>query len=299
MKGLQNIFHLIKRSVFEKVSGVQCFNSGIDGPCVGITICTHGNEPCGLAVAKQFLDGLIKPKKGKVFIVINNILATENYFNSKTEGEKLKCRYVDVNMNRLPEILGNENYEEIRAKELLPIWSKFDYALDIHSTSQPSDSIIIEGVNDASNLTKNFPSKIVLRNMLPIQLGIPAIGFYNQRCISIGYEAGSHETNEAQINAIQCVESLLISLDMLDGKHEEPNVQNIYTVHSSVMFPDENYRLKRIFPMFDDVKKGEVVALNNNGGVICSPVDGVAIFAPKGLKPNSENEEVLYICEVN
>ena len=71
----ENIFNYLVRSEYRGIKGVLCINSGIPGPCMGISILTHGNEPCGLEVAKAFLK---KPKqlvKGKILICINNINA--------------------------------------------------------------------------------------------------------------------------------------------------------------------------------------------------------------------------------
>ena len=89
------LFSIIKESRYKGVAGVICLDSNKPGPVVGVTICTHGNEPCGLALVNE----LKKPSKGKVVICLNNLKATENYFLATTETEEIETRFIDINMN--------------------------------------------------------------------------------------------------------------------------------------------------------------------------------------------------------
>ncbi|MEC8067360.1 MAG: succinylglutamate desuccinylase/aspartoacylase family protein [Pseudomonadota bacterium] len=297
MQNLKTVCSALKGCSYQGVSAVLCLDSGVEGPCVGITICTHGNEPCGLEVARKFIYKEIELISGKVFVVLNNIQATEKYFKADTEEKKKSCRFVDVNMNRLPDNLEGDAYEISRSRELLLIWEQFDYALDIHSTAQTTDAMIIEGIGDASHITKNLPVDIVIRNMIQTQLGTPAIGFYGKPCVSIGLEAGSHETSEAQTKAWECTLSLLSTLRMIERQHiSKSQNQRVYTIHSSVLLPDDSYELVREFPMFGKIMKGEVIA-KGKGGDILSSIDGVTILAPKNKKVTNYEEEALFICE--
>ena len=299
-KHYRPIFSKLLRSSYRDVKGICSIDSKQEGPCVGITICTHGNEPCGLAIAQYILAGSLQLKRGKIIIVMNNPAACQKYFNAQTEKEKQNARFIDINMNRLPVDLKNPDFKDLyevkRALELLPIWQEFDYAIDIHSTTQPSEAMIIEGEKDASEFTIKMNVPIVIRNMVPVQVGAPAISFYDENCICFGLEAGSHETEEAQNVAVDCTINLLHQLDMLSISYNAKMVQqSIYTVENSILFPDNTYVLSREFPMFGNVYKGEIIA-SGQGEDITSSIDGCTIMAPKGLTPYNIKEEVLFIC---
>lgn len=198
---LYKSFNIIKQSKYEGVPGVIHIKSDTPGYCMGVTICTHGNEPCGLSIVEEVLSSNFKLKSGELFIVLNNLKATENYFNSSNEFEELNSRFIDTNMNRLSDNLSkvSKSYEEQRALELLEIWSKFDIAIDLHSTPQKSTPIIIEGRNSIDNFKCFIPSELVLTNMLDVQKGSPAMSFYgNKSSIVLGLEAGSHNDSSAQ-----------------------------------------------------------------------------------------------------
>ena len=295
---LYKSFKLIKESTYNNIHGVMCFKSTNKGPIVGITICTHGNEPCGLAVIN--IIGKIKQelKCGQVFIVLNNIKATEKYFSSNTiEGESA-CRFIDINMNRLPETIQQNSplYEVRRAYELKSVWTKFDYAIDFHSTPQPSKPFIIEGNSMKDDFSRFIPSTLTIKNMLNIQIGFPAISFYgNSNSSILGLEAGSHNDNSALDITIESTLSLLSHLDMIDFDKKEYSSKK-YLINGSIIVPNNSYKLAKEFPMFSNIKKGQVIARGNKQDIL-SNQNGLAILAPKGINILNHNEEALFICK--
>ncbi len=78
--------------------------------------------------------------RGKVLIVLNIEQAAERYVSGPYESAGAN-RYVECDMNRLPAtVMTNalfSSYDYIRARDLLPVWSEFDIALDVHSTRKP------------------------------------------------------------------------------------------------------------------------------------------------------------------
>lgn len=300
----QLTFAKLSSSVWEGVPGVMCLDSGQPGPTVGLTVCTHGNEPSGLAgaaLALQLAEQESFPVCGKLFIVLNNLQAATNYFATTNEEEKIHTRYVDVNMNRLPEDVltrtHDDRYEISRAQALAPIWRQFDVALDIHSTSQPCDPMILETEVDCSPYHATFPIQKVIKNIAAVQIGIPAFALYGKHgtCASFEIETGSHESNEAFHLAKQCAQ-LFLEVTGLLASHTElqpaPERQ-IYTVYDSLLFPDENYALTKIFANFEPVTASQPIA--TNGSItLTAPQDGHVIFGPKTLKPASLAEEVLF-----
>src|SRR3989344_3148710 len=141
---LKEEYYSICNSLEFGVKGIVAFDSGVAGPCVGVTMMTHGSEPSGLAALRHFRasDMIRKLQKGKVIFVLNNVAAAEKYFAAldivgQTEGARvrLSARFLDVNMNRLPadmpERVNDSRYEIIRSRELLPVWKRCNIAITL------------------------------------------------------------------------------------------------------------------------------------------------------------------------
>lgn len=70
--------------------GTKVIDSGKQGPTVGLTICTHGNEPSGLAAFQRLLDTDVAARlqRGRLVVVINNLKATSDYFASTSDVDR-------------------------------------------------------------------------------------------------------------------------------------------------------------------------------------------------------------------
>jgi hypothetical protein len=314
LQDLRAEFDFIKNSFFDEVAGVFCVDSGKPGPTLGITINTHGNEPSGLAVLAYFRHQFSLKEKmpgGKVFFVLNNLKATEQYFaalqiedgKERTEA-KGNCRFSKdgFNFNRLPKDALTKKgvllYEVMRAQELSQIWKGFDFALDIHSTSQPSVPMIVACGGLHQELIVGFPVEVVISNIENIQIGKPAIYFYgkSENVPMIGIEAGFHEDEASFACAVTCALSLMQNVGILPKADLAP-AERIYQEHkidSSVMFPDKSYELVKAFEMFEPVQSGQVLA-SGDGKEIIAPFSGLAMFYPGKLRPDSIAEEVLFL----
>ncbi|MES2314445.1 MAG: succinylglutamate desuccinylase/aspartoacylase family protein [Patescibacteria group bacterium] len=307
---LKNEFLLIKESSYEGIKGVMVFDSGIPGPCLGITINTHGNEPSGLAALGYFRkDDLVKSLiSGRVMFVINNIQACEAYFKaleienvSERETAKLKSRFCDVNMNRLPtntlELSGDKRYEILRAQELRQVWERFDIAFDVHSTRSESEPMIIALGNVQSTLYAGFPIGIIIRNIENVQSGKPASAFYGRAGETpvFAIETGSHEKETSFQTAMTCISILLQNLGMLPKTSLlVSKTYKEYLIVDSMFFPDNSYELTKAFNMFELCEKGQIIA-QGNGPAIVAPETGCLLFVPPGKKPTAPlDEEVLF-----
>lgn len=301
-------FKLLKENKFLGVNGIIKIDSGKPGPVLGLTVCTHGNELAGL-VAVYYLRNKYdlgkKLLKGSVLIVINNLKATEKSLNARTETESLNSRYIDLNFNRLPKnlskIRSDSRYEISRAQELLPIWSLFDVALDIHSTTQDNPPMIIASDNLDFDLVRDFPIKIVISNIVKIQIGVPAFAFYggDRDIQTIEIESGQHEKVSSGVTAIKCILSLLGKLKMVDYKSRQIKRKNFeeYYVNDSIIFPNRECELGRVFESFKLIKKGELLA-TVNGKKIIAREDCCALMAPKGIKPTKVGEEAVFLSKL-
>lgn len=312
MEKIIKIFDQLSQSSVDGILGFVTVDSGRPGPVLGITACTHGNEPSGL-VAIDFLlnefDIQKKIKKGKVVMGINNLEACRRYLSG--DFEKEACRFVDINMNRLPENLEAIKkdvgaYEIGRAKELLKIWRTFEVSLDIHSTKQNTPPMIINaGAKFEEDLAKGFPIKIILNNIDQIQIGKPAFAFYgstDKQIPVIEIEAGQHESDDAFKVATETVLNLLQNLEMIDIFIEPKTPEReSYIVVGSVVLPDSSYRLVREFKDFEFIPKDTLIA-NGEGDSIIAMGDCYTLFAPseKMIENwNKTSEEAIFLLQKN
>lgn len=300
-------FEFLKSSEFEGVKGVLLIDSGNPGPVLGITVNTHGNEPSGLA-ALWYLRNKLKLAenllRGSVFLVLNNVKATERYFSALANQDDLAkkaARFCDHNMNRLPEnsltIKGDARYEVLRVQELRPVWEKFEVTFDIHSTQMQSDPMIIACGGLQEDLIRGFPASILITNIEKVQVEKPAVSFYGVegKIKTLAIEAGSHENASSFECSIACTMALLKNLSLIDGKNEAtPKEYKLYEVAGSVLFPDPSFESEKIFENYEPIQEGQILA-RGKGTRIVADFDGHALFGGSKLKPDSIKEEVLFL----
>lgn len=127
------------------VNFLWSFDSGHAGPHIMVMALTHGNEICGAACIKKFLDLGVRSFAGKLSFCFANHMAYE-YVDPSTPFD---WRYVDEDMNRIwsKDVLSSnrQSAELTRARELLPIIEDVDFLLDIHSLHDVSPSLVFSG----------------------------------------------------------------------------------------------------------------------------------------------------------
>lgn len=308
---LRKTFGILKSEDHAGVRGVIRIKAARPGPTLGITVCTHGNEPSGLAAARYLLEELDvrrKLQRGTLYLVVNNLRAAEKYLKARTDDARKRARYIDVNMNRLPErtpaLAGDSRYEVRRARELLPIWRQFDIGLDIHSMSQRAEPMIItRGTSFHRALFRGFPIEAVLSNIDRVQIGAPAFAFYGRKGRNIPVfeiESGSHRSPDSFRRAAHCAHALLRNLRMLPGR-PEPVVSKYrkYAIADSVVFPNRTFRLvKKGIRNFTVILRGTELArgmLKGKATIIRARFDGHVFFCDAKARPANIKEEVMFL----
>ncbi len=305
---LHKTFNRLKTNTVDGISGVFRIDSGKPGPILGITACTHGNEPSGLAIFDYLLNERNiseELQRGVLYLIVNNIKATERFFKSKNKEEVRKARYVDINMNRLPRntlrIKNDERYEIIRTKELYPILKRLEYGLDVHSTLERSDPVIISiGDKFHFDLVRGFPINKILSNIDKIQIGIPISAFYggltsNAKVFAI--ESGQHTDPKSFKRAVTCTISFLENLEMLRAtRHRTIKKYEEYYINDSIVFRDISFDFVKEFKSYDAIQKGRLLARNKNGLEIYANKNGHLIM-PTSLRGTDKylNEEATFV----
>lgn len=305
---LELIYRDLSKRQHKGVKGVKVWDSGIPGPTLGITIQTHGNEPVGLAVY-PFVKSLFEKKggikHGRIVLTVNNLRAARKYFaavNKNSSADIIdQTRFVDVNMNRLPtERLDDETcelYEVRRSRELLPIWKRFDYGLDIHSTTLQSNPMIVALAKSDLGLINKLPFRDVLVNIENVQIGTPASALYgNEKSSIFGLEAGQHTHAQSFRKAIQSVRTLMVLIGMIDQRRMPPDsTKDVYHIFQSVVFPNDSYSVAKTFKTYERIRKGQLIAIGD-GGDIRADRNCVALFGKPASSKVPPNEEALFLA---
>lgn len=302
---LSKQFKWIANSSYQDVPGVWCVASGRPGPILGITLHTHGNEPSGLAVLSHFrnqvrIEDVLT--RGTVIFVLNNIRATKRYIGARTKEKRGKCRFCDVNMNRLPSNLrtstADRRYEVQRARALLPVWKEFEFAIDVHSFSQEAEPFIISIGRLYPKLVRGFPISNIVSRIDEVMRQKPAVAYYGQGSVrALAIESGYHEDPKALRRAITCVTALMKNLRMMRGSPpKSQRVYSEYVLREAVWFNNRSQRLIRPFKPYEKIRKGEVLAIDK-GAKITAASDGHVILPIRSIKPSRISEEIMFLSE--
>lgn len=301
---LRVTFKALEAMSVDNVPGVLCIDSGKPGPTFGIMAATHGNEPAGLAPMWYYtkVETLAAElKAGKVYFIVNNLEAAQQYFHADASyEEKMALRFVDINMNRLPEDTLEQaqdtRYEIRRVQTLAEIYRELDVVLDIHSTSQASDPMVIPIRNFHDDLMAGLPIQHIVTGFLETVDTLPVVEFCgNKNAVRVAVEVGSHEDVLSFKRAISCVRAFLINLNMVVGEQFAVPFESYahYRIKTPLEFP-HGYEQAEILPNFALVDAGTVVGVGE-GSPVVAPHDGHALFAPATKRPPNYDEAVVFL----
>jgi len=265
---------------------VVTIESGKQGPNLVIMGGVHGNEKCGVEAIEDFLSNPYSLIKGKVtFIKANRKALDEN------------VRFVEDNLNRCftLEDLGNESYEKRLAKDIKSYLDESDFLLDLHaSTSEDSFPFVICESN-ALAYAKNLDAEVICLGIEDAQPGgteyymnkIGGVGM----CVECGYLGSNSSTLVAKKNIV----NFLTTLEMIDGFLEDNNKEKTVVKVKYTYSTRGEFKRKREFRDFDQIKKGEVIGYEDNKELL-SDRDGFILFA-RDVDINSKDRECFLFGE--
>ncbi len=195
---------------------------------VTVICCLHGNEPYGLEVAKKLAPSFS--------FFIGNKIALER-----------KVRFVETDMNRCFPGKINGNYEERMANKLVKKLKKYDYVIDLHSSSNPCP---LFGIITKPNKEKiKFAKRLGLKKLVIMPeffaSGKALIDFV--KC-GISLEVGPHERKENVMEVLKVIDNFLNN-----KKNENVKLFEVFCIikkdYSEVLIKN-----------FDEIKKGQVIS---------------------------------------
>jgi predicted deacylase len=312
----QDLFSLYQRIADAQASGIPgvlSLSTAKPGPQVGIMACTHGNEPAGLAAFAYLLKHLEHLQCGTVHLIVNNLAAASRYFEQATDLTfTAHYRFVDRDMNRVHAQWQQDNTAETeRVLALLPLFKTLDVVFDLHSTSAPSDPMLVLLAEDPQRLA--IPGvNIVLQNLIP-HLNAPPLVSLCEKAEAFVLETGSHEDPRALIIAQAAVQALLVNMGLLpEGRGNTQDQQTheltrtllhdsetaTYEIYQAIVFPHESYSLLTLIPNLGFLPRGTILAQSEEGlPDIVVDRDAYAVMPPPRLKPVHPGSEFLYLAQ--
>lgn len=199
---------------------------------VAIACCLHGNETYGLEVVK-----VLSPKIP--------------YFVGNMEALRRGIRFIDSDLNRSFPGSKNGNHEAKIAFGLSNQLKKFDYVIDVHSSSNHCP---LFGIITKPNKKKiDFAKKLGLKRLVIMPKffasGKALIDFVN---CGISLEIGPHNGKSNVRNVLDSINNFLER--KMAGKEME-----IYEVFDVIKKEAPKVAIKN----FEEVKKGQIIATGN------------------------------------
>lgn len=266
------------------------FKSLNPGKSILITAAVHGNEVCGSIASKNIISkiqsGEIKLKNGSItFIPICN-----------PEANKRNTRFFEVNLNRVIKkkrkpIL----YEEKIANILTDYIKANDYHLDIHSMHENGRPFAFQDHDEQEEFVKILGLEYIYVNWPSIYDGRQKVKDYSTQyyshlvnTISTTIECGAHTDKKAIDVAEKCILRALTYLDIIECENILSNVKQNFIDMKKVCFKEYEGKFTKNYNELYKVKKGETIAIYDNGKEIKAEEDYLIIFPNKKAKIGEE-----------
>lgn len=299
------MFHRLMRSRYKNVPGILAVESPEPGPTAAILACVHGNEPAGLGAIDYLLSDL-QLARGRVLFVLVNFAAAQNYFSAADDAGREKARYIDRNMNRLPERGGDwlGTVEGMRLGQLWPVLQEIDGGvLDLHSTSADAPPMLI-AVDDTGCEAAECPTvpfTHIIQNIHRFIRGKFMIELCDNAPLKLLAECGQHHCPDASARAVEMSLAFLRKLEMIAPAAlppEESPAKHCYRVKAALRLPEgaEGFRLLRPVAPFERLEKGQEIASNGRERVT-APDSGYAVMCPQTQGALDCSEAVLFLCD--
>ncbi|MGH1363587.1 MAG: succinylglutamate desuccinylase/aspartoacylase family protein [Calditrichia bacterium] len=283
----------------ERILGV--YENNHPGPTVVCTGGVHGNEPAALHAIRAVIQLLHKRRpafRGKLIGLGGNLPALAQ-----------SQRYIDADLNRIwtsermklireqklpqpPFVETNEQLELYCIIAGLMRETEHLFLMDLHTTSSKSAPFLV--LNDAPeyrSYAKALPVPVIFG--LSDELEGTLIHWIKRKgSESIAFEAGQHYARTSMDNHIAAILQTLVikgcllpqCLPELEDHRKvlresaKGTARHYQLAYHYKIAPDEKFAMNPGYISFQKVRKGEELARNQNGPILC-PMDGT-IFMP-------------------
>ncbi len=268
------------------------FMSNKDGLSLLVLAAIHGNETAGVRachrVIQEFQSGQLKLTRGSLTLV--PICNPEAY--------KKDVRCIDENLNRV--IVPHphpQTYEQGLANEICELIKSHRLTLDLHST---------HCIGDVPFAFCDYPDEYNQKLISALDVdfvleGWPEIYSQNtaiQDCSTEQYahvcshtattlECGYHKEPKAIEIAYRAILSTLAAFEMIDAPRPEAKKKTHIKLKSYVLKTKEG-KLCKNYKHLDPIKKGEQIAIYDDGEILAAPEDGFILLPNLNASLNTE-----------
>jgi succinylglutamate desuccinylase len=243
---------MIQNSIIKKIGTLP-------GKTVAIFAGVHGNEKVGVKMLEKLEKELIVIS-GTVFLVYANPPAIE--------ADK---RFVTKNLNRLFSTKENtENeYEDVRARDLMGILDGCDAVLDIHSYNSPTGGQFSFCEQNGYDVLKimDFPIVVSRVDLDPKMYSSTVMGYMNQAGgIGICIECGtSNRADEFLPLALKSAYQFLQYFGCVDTTVPYDSVRQQFIKNDRMLYKkNESFRFVKDFADFEPLHAGEAFAFDGD-----------------------------------
>jgi succinylglutamate desuccinylase len=226
-------------------------------PVVLVNACTHGNEQVG----------------ARIIEILNTISITHGTLVTNIANKKAfskNKRFIDQDLNRVFPGNLSGNHEEKIAHNLNPLIFEADIVIDIHSTETGiRDSIIITKLDSHTQKIIHYisPKRVLL---MSTSKGTALI---SSAKIGIAFEYGKDKSETTYQKTLKDIMSILAGLGMIDDRIHKKKQNTEYYKISKSFKKQQGSILQKNIKNFNLVRKGDVVAFDNNLKTIIAPCD--------------------------
>lgn len=271
---------------------IKTFSGGKKKPCLLVFGAIHGDEVCGPyainKIAKDIESKHLILKRGTVILVpICNPIA---YKRGK--------RFIDENLNRVFKNWKDpDSYEKKLANDLTKLVHKCDIILDIHSVSAKSAPLVFVDFPNKKNISfaRILGASYILRGWPEVyknsEFGKPSndtISFAQTLSKNgLTLECGQHNDQKSKKVAYRSIISALNYLGITKGKTKSKNINEI-TIKKLFIRKNNKDRFIKNWKNFDAFKKGDALAVRENGKKVVATFNGVIIMPNKNAEVDAE-----------
>ena len=276
------------------------YDGGKPGPLLIAIGAMHGNEPMGIkaiAMLEKMLEvePITNPGfefQGTFIGMIGNLSAYNRHerFIDKDMNRQWSKEHIDKIQKLNSDELDTEDLEMLDIlRTIKEACAKYNptklYILDLHTTSSFGGIFSIPAENNESlEIAKNLHAPVVMGMLKGIK-GTSLHYFKTENMpletVTITFEAGQHEEHKSINRAIAAIVNLLRTVKMVESDDVEnihdqilleysrnlPEVTELVMRHG--VSEEDEFKMKPGYTSFQEVKKGEVLAVDKNGQILC------------------------------
>jgi len=265
------------------------FKSINPGKSILITGAVHGNEVCGSIACKNIISkiksGNINIKSGSVtFIPVSN-----------PKAYAINKRFFEINLNRVIKKSKSPKLYEEKISNILTDYIKFnDYHLDLHSMHENGTPFVFQDYEEEAEFARILGLEYIFIGWPNVYKNSKTVKDYSTqhyahtvKTINCTVECGSHTDPKAVEIAELCILRSLSYLGIIDY-NETNNLKQKFIEMKDVHFKESEGKFAKNFVDLDIVKKGEIIAIYNNGKKIIADNDCYIILPNKNANLNEE-----------